>query len=70
MVVTDKGVIIRLSLENISTLKRATQGVRLIRLKDDQSVGSVAVVAKEDDEESESEEIIEEEPNEQINEEE
>ena len=51
MVVTDKGVIIRLSLENISTLKRATQGVRLIRLKDDQSVGSVAIVAKEDEEE-------------------
>ena len=51
MVVTDKGVIIRLSLDNISTLKRATQGVRLIRLKDDQSVGSVAIVQKEDDEE-------------------
>ena len=51
MVVTDKGVIIRLSLDNISTLKRATQGVRLIRLKDDQSVGSVAIVQKEDEEE-------------------
>jgi DNA gyrase subunit A len=77
MVVTDKGVIIRLSLENISTLKRATQGVRLIRLKDDQSVGSVAVVAKEDDEESEdlidesnTEETIETESNEEIKEDE
>ena len=54
MVVTDKGVIIRLSLENISTLKRATQGVRLIKLREDQYVGSVAVVNKEDEEESES----------------
>ena len=49
MVVTDKGVIIRLSLDNISTLKRATQGVRLIRLKDDQTVGSVAIIDREDD---------------------
>jgi DNA gyrase subunit A len=56
MVVTDKGVIIRLSLDNISTLKRATQGVRLIRLKDDQSVGSVAIVQKEDEEELSEEE--------------
>ncbi len=62
MVVTDKGVIIRLSLENISTLKRATQGVRLIRLKDDQTVGSVAIVSKEDDEEME--EDVSEETNE------
>ena len=59
MVVTDKGVIIRLSLDNISTLKRATQGVRLIRLKDDQSVGSVAIVQKEDEEELSEEENAE-----------
>jgi len=60
MVVTDKGVIIRLSLENISTLKRATQGVRLIRLKDDQTVGSVAIVSKEESEETdETEELVE-----------
>ena len=59
MVVTDKGVIIRLSLDNISTLKRATQGVRLIRLKDDQSVGSVAIVQKEDEEELSEEENTE-----------
>jgi len=62
MVVTDKGVIIRLSLENISTLKRATQGVRLIRLKDDQTVGSVAIVSKEENEEME--EDVSEETNE------
>ena len=50
MVVTDKGVIIRLSLENISTLKRATQGVRLINLKDDQKVSTVALVIKDEEE--------------------
>ena len=67
MVVTDKGVIIRLSLENISTLKRATQGVRLIRLKDDQTVGSVAIVSKEENEEME--EDVSEETNESRSEE-
>ncbi len=67
MVVTDKGVIIRLSLENISTLKRATQGVRLIRLKDDQTVGSVAIVSKEENEEMDEE--VSEETNESKSEE-
>jgi len=66
MVVTDKGVIIRLSLENISTLKRATQGVRLIRLKEDQSVGSVAIVAKEEESDEEIEESSEEPNNDEV----
>ena len=66
MVVTDKGVIIRLSLENISTLKRATQGVRLIRLKEDQSVGSVAIVAKEEESDEQIEESSEEPNNDEV----
>ena len=65
LLITDKGVIIRLSLEQISTLKRATQGVRLINLKDNCTVATVATVVKEDDEESDdsnetAEEIVEE----------
>ena len=62
MVVTDKGVIIRLSLENISTLKRATQGVRLINLKENCTVATVATVVKDEEEESadSSEDAIEE----------
>ena len=51
LLITDKGTIIRLSLEQISTLKRATQGVRLINLKDNCSVATVATVVKEDEEE-------------------
>ena len=47
MVVTDSGVIMRMPTEQISTLKRATQGVRLIHLKDGQKVATVAVVDKE-----------------------
>ena len=59
LLITDKGTIIRLSLEQISTLKRATQGVRLINLKDNCTVATVATVVKEDEEEnSELEEQI------------
>ena len=58
MIITDSGTIIKLPLEQVSTLKRATQGVRLINLKDDQKVSTVAVVEKE--EMSENEENSEE----------
>ena len=40
-------VIIKLPLEQVSTLKRATQGVRLMNLKDEQKVSTVALVEKE-----------------------
>ena len=53
LLITDKGTIIRLSLEQISTLKRATQGVRLINLKDNCKVSTVATVIKEENEEDE-----------------
>lgn len=52
MIITDSGIIIKLPLEQVSTLKRATQGVRLINLKEDQKVSTVAVVEKEETEES------------------
>ncbi len=52
MIMTDSGIIIKLPLEQVSTLKRATQGVRLINLKEDQKVSTVAVVEKEGTEES------------------
>ena len=47
MIITNSGIVIKLPLEQVSTLKRATQGVRLIHLKDDQKVSTVAVVEKE-----------------------
>lgn len=58
MIITDSGIIIKLPLEQVSTLKRATQGVRLINLKDDQKVSTVAVVEKEEIDESNLEEEI------------
>ena len=45
MIMTDSGIIIKLPLEQVSTLKRATQGVRL--MNDDQKVSTVALIEKE-----------------------
>ena len=47
IIITNSGVIIKLPLEQVSTLKRATQGVRLINLKDDQKVSTVTLVEKD-----------------------
>lgn len=43
---TDSGIVIRLDVEKISTLRRNTQGVRLMNLKDNQVVTSVTVTEK------------------------
>ena len=50
IIVSDRGMVIRLHVAQISQTKRATQGVRLINLKNDQSVVTLAVVPHEDDE--------------------
>lgn len=47
MIITDSGIIMRMPLSQISTLKRATQGNRLINLKDNQKVATIAIVEKE-----------------------
>ena len=44
MIITNSGMIIRLSIEQISQLGRVTQGVRLINLKDGQFVSSAAII--------------------------
>ena len=48
MIITDSGIIIRIPIDQVSQLKRATQGVRLINLKDDQKVATVAKILKEE----------------------
>ncbi len=55
MIVTNAGVIIRLDVADISQNGRAAQGVRLIRLGDDQFVSTVAKVKEDEDEENEDE---------------
>ena len=49
MIITDSGMVIKMPLNQISTLKRATQGVRLINLKDENKVATIAVVDSDDD---------------------
>ena len=60
MIMTDSGIIIKLPLDQVSTLKRATQGVRLINLKDNQKVTTVALVEKENESEENNEVVSEE----------
>ena len=54
MIITDSGIVIRLDSNKISTMSRVTQGVRLINLKENSLVSSVALVDKEN-----SEDIVE-----------
>ena len=49
VIITDSGIVMRMSMAQVSTLGRATQGVRLIRLKDEQKVATVALVMHEDE---------------------
>ena len=48
MIITQKGLTIRLAVSSISVLGRATQGVRVINLKEDDRIASVARVTIED----------------------
>lgn len=59
MIITEYGLTIRLAVNSISLLGRATQGVRLINLKDDDSIASVARVVNETAEVEELEELDE-----------
>ena len=47
VIITDSGIVIRLDVNKISTMSRVTQGVRLINLKENSLVSSVALVDKE-----------------------
>jgi DNA gyrase subunit A len=57
-IITDSGIIIRLSLDQISQLGRVTQGTRLLTLKENQKVASISLVLKEDLDD-ESDDILE-----------
>ncbi len=52
MIIKKSGVAIRMSVNELRVMGRATQGVKLINLKDDDSIAAVAKIAKQDDEES------------------
>ena len=57
IITTDEGTVIRLDVNNVSTLRRNTQGVRLMHLKDRQIVTSVTVLAKQADDVLEEESV-------------
>jgi len=57
LAVSDKGIIIRTPIDQISITKRATQGVKIINLLEDHVVSTIALVAKD---ESEEDDILEE----------
>ena len=54
MIINKSGVAIRLAVENLRVMGRATQGVRLINLKGNDSIAAVAKVMREDEEEVDS----------------
>ncbi|WP_340066617.1 DNA gyrase subunit A [Ascidiimonas aurantiaca] len=61
MIINKSGIAIRLTVENLRVMGRATQGVRLINIKGDDSIAAVAKVMRE--EETEIDEDIEDENN-------
>ena len=55
MVITDTGIVIRTSVDNISQTGRAAQGVKIMRLDDDAQIVTFALVEPEQEEEEISE---------------
>ena len=62
MIITNEGIIIRIDSNQISTMSRVTQGVRLINLKEEQTVSTAAVIEKNEDSEENNELIIKSNP--------
>ena len=61
MVINKSGITIRIGVDTLRVMGRATQGVKLIRLRDEDSIASVAKVSKFEDEDTdqEAEDVIE-----------
>ncbi len=60
MIINKSGIIIRIAVENLRIMGRATQGVRLINLRDQDEIAAVAKVSVEEVEEIEEIEEIDE----------
>ena len=57
MIITDSGIIIRLPLEQVSSTGRVAQGVKLINLKDNQKVSTIAIIEHDEQQIEESKNI-------------
>ncbi len=51
MLMTEKGITIRLPVKDVNVIGRNVQGVRLVRLEDGDKLAAIATVVKEDDDE-------------------
>jgi DNA gyrase subunit A len=49
MIINKSGIAIRMEVEDLRVMGRATQGVKVISLKDGDSIAAVAKVMKNDD---------------------
>jgi DNA gyrase subunit A len=57
MIINKSGIAIRLGVEDLRVMGRATQGVKLINIRENDSIAAVAKVVKEEEEEILSEEL-------------
>ena len=71
MVITEGGILIRTSSKEVSVVGRNTQGVKIIRIKENEKVSSIAVVKSESlEEETSSNEVLTEESSSKVDNEE
>jgi len=57
MIICKSGMTIRMAVDKLRVMGRATQGVRLINIKDKDAIASIAKTPREDDEDEENEMI-------------
>ncbi len=59
IIITRSGILIRMSVADLRVMGRATQGVRLINLRDDDQIAAVTTVKKDEEEDGEVTEAVE-----------
>jgi len=57
MIINKSGIAIRMEVSSLRVMGRATQGVKLINLKEEDSIAAVAKVVHDDEDVSDLEEI-------------
>lgn len=60
MIINKSGIAIRMEVDDLRVMGRATQGVKLINLREGDSIAAVAKVVREDEEEDDIEDLMEE----------
>ena len=59
MIINKSGIAIRMAVEDLRVMGRATQGVKLIKVKDDDSIAAVAKVMHDEDDVDDTDEVTE-----------